>query len=351
MGTIFRCIAAVMLVASASMSLAAELHVGPGKAHATIEAAYAAAAGGDVILVHPLPDGRAYEKVALYLTKPVTIRGVGPERVKLSGKGFDYSGRGSTPRAMFQFNAGSDGSTLENFELSGAHNASHNGAGVRINQADRITVRNCAIHHNDMGAMSNSGEAGQAREQLFDRCVFHHNGDLSDPGYNHNLYLGGHSVTLRLCEVHSATTGHNVKSRAHITRLEYCHIHDSANRELDLVDAADTAAPGSDAFIIGCLIAKDPQCRGNRGVIHFGQDGGKARNGTLHVLNSTIVTPFISPVVELSAAGSRAQIAGNLIDRPSGTPMVTARGGARMSDVTIADNVDPSTLSGAAPRR
>ena len=38
---------------------------------------------------------------------------------------------------------------------SGAHNASHNGAGVRINQANDILVTHCEIHDNDMGVMSN----------------------------------------------------------------------------------------------------------------------------------------------------------------------------------------------------
>jgi hypothetical protein len=44
---------------------------------------------------------------------------------------------------------------LEGFELNGAHNATHNGAAVRINQANGVTIRDCLIHHSDMGIMSN----------------------------------------------------------------------------------------------------------------------------------------------------------------------------------------------------
>ena len=52
---------------------------------------------------------------------------------------------------------------------------------------------------------------------------------------------------MRGCEVHSSLTGHNVKSRAHRTVVEACYIHDSANREFDLVDdKAYTALAGSD---------------------------------------------------------------------------------------------------------
>ena len=231
--------------------------------------------------------------------------------VAISGQGFDYSGAGSTPRAIFQFNPGADNCTLEGFELSGAHNSSHNGAGVRINQANHVAIRNCSIHDNDMGIMSNGdGSLATAVDQRIEECRIYRNGDPTEPGYNHNLYLGGTSVTLRFCEIHHSLTGHNVKSRAHHTRVEYCYVHHSANREFDLVDAAETARPQSDAVLLGNIIVKDPKCSGNRAVIHFGQDGGKGHNGTLYLAFNTIVTPFISPVVELSAAGAKARLAG-----------------------------------------
>jgi hypothetical protein len=168
--------------------------------------------------------------------------------------------------------------------------------------------------------------------QWIEFCEIHHNGDPADPGYNHNLYLGGTSVTLRACEVHSSLTGHNVKSRAHHNRVEYCYIHDSANREFDLVDAADTAQPDSHAVLLGNIIVKDPNCGGNRSVIHFGQDGGKEHDGTLHLLFNTIVTPFMSPVVELSAPKAKAQLTGNLVwdagRRQNGPQLIAVRAGA-----------------------
>ena len=166
---------------------------------------------------------------------------------------------------------------------------------------------------------------------MIEFCEIHHNGDPADPGYNHNLYLGGTSVTLRACEVHSSLTGHNVKSRAHHNRVEYCYIHDSANREFDLVDAADTAQPDSHAVLLGNIIVKDPNCGGNRSVIHFGQDGGKEHDGTLHLVFNTIVTPFMSPVVELSAPKAKAQLTGNLVwdARPSAERTAVDRGSSR----------------------
>ena len=322
---------------------AATLEVGPGKPFARIEDANARAQAGDVILVYPRADGQPYQQTAVFVRQArLTFRGVpaaGERWVKIDGSGFDYSGRGSTPRAIFQFNAGTDHCVLEGFELTGAHNGSHNGAGVRINQANHVTVRNCSIHGNDMGIMSNGdGSLERGVNQLIEFCQIHHNGAPADPGYNHNLYLGGTSVTMRACEVHSSLTGHNYKSRAHFNRVEYCYLYHSANREFDLVDAADTARPGSHTVLLGNIIVKDPECRGNRSVIHFGQDGGRDHDGTLHLRFNTVVTPFMSPVVELSAPGAKAELIGNIVwdagQRQNGQRLIAVRAGARLENAS-----------------
>ncbi|MCC6125390.1 MAG: right-handed parallel beta-helix repeat-containing protein [Pirellulales bacterium] len=323
------------------------LEVGDGKPYSRIEDANAAAQRGDVILVHDLENDRPYEKVAVFVQKKnLTFRAApGEEKswVRLSGMDFDYSGNGGAPRAIFQFNRGADGCVLEGFELFGAHNESHNGAGVRINQANRTTIRRCSIHGNDMGIMSNGdGTSNTAADQRIEHCEIHHNGDTAEPGQNHNLYLGGTSATVSFCEIHSSLTGHNLKSRAHQLRMQYCFIHDSANREFDLVDAADTAEPESHALLRGNIIVKNPNCEGNRSVIHFGQDGGKDRDGTLYLYFNTIVTPFLAPVVELSAPGAKAELVGNLISngsaRQSNQQVANVRGGAQIQNLTGMQN-------------
>jgi len=231
-------------------------HTNLATAARSLEAAAALAQPGDTILAHPRSENQPYEKAALLVTCPrLVIRAATwPRgRVGLSGRGFDYHGAGRVPRAIVQFNPGGDDGLLEGFDLFGAHNQSHNGAGVRINQANRVTVRHCVLRDNDMGATSNGdGTAKAGADQQFENCVIHSNGDATHPGYNHNLYLGGASVTLLGCDVHSSLTGHNVKSRAHRTTVWACYVHDSANREFDLVDAAgDTTVPGSHAVLAG----------------------------------------------------------------------------------------------------
>jgi hypothetical protein len=346
-----RAITALALLAAALLRLGvavaethaapAEIHVGIGCDFTRIEDAVAAAAPGDKIIVHPLPDGAAYEKVALLIRKPnLTIEAAdGLAPIKLSGVGYDYSGAGSIPRAIIQFDPDGDNCTFDGFEMFGASNQSGNGAGARINQADNVTIRNCEIYDCEMGIMSNGAGSGDAANQLIDTCVLHDNGSPGDGGYSHNLYLGGFSVRLQNCEVYASVTGHNVKSRAHITEVIDCYVHDSANREFDLVDNVDyTTLPGSNALIQGCTITKALAMDGNRGVIHFGQDGGNEHNGTIRIVDTVITTTYISPVVTLSAAGAGASIENSTIlgggIQQSNKTLFAVNNGALLSNIT-----------------
>jgi hypothetical protein len=315
--------------------------VGPGKTYARIESAYQAASAGDSILVYPKATGASYDSVAVYLTKrKLVFLGIAAAggRVLMHGDGYDYSGAGSVPRAMFQFNPGADSCVVENFEISGCHNTSYNGAAFRINQVNDITIRNCHIHDNDMGIMSNGTvSANSAANQLIENCIVHDNGNQADPGYNHNFYVGGTSVIIRGCNVYAATTGHDIKSRAHITIVEGCYVHDCQNREFDLVDDNGvTTVPGSHALISGCVIVKATNTSGNKTTIHFGQDGGFDHNGTLYVVHSTIISPYISPIVDLSASGAGVSFTNSLVLDPSGIAsgqvLVSTRGGALISN-------------------
>ncbi|MDF1667855.1 MAG: right-handed parallel beta-helix repeat-containing protein, partial [Planctomycetota bacterium] len=341
---------------SGNVATAGVLEVGPGRQFPRIEAANKAARPGDTILVYPRKKGAAYEKVAVFVTKPrltfLAARKKKSPRVMLSGQGFDYSGKGSVPRGIFQFQKGSDGGTVKGFALTEAHNKSHNGAGVRINQANSITVTDCEIHHNDMGVQSNGdGTLKAGMHQLISHCKVHHNGNKKDPGYNHNFYLGGASAVIRFCEVFEPLTGHNIKSRAHFNLVEYNYIHDSLNREFDLVDGKETGLPGSHSILRGNIIVKAKPAKGNKGVIHFGQDGGKDHNGTLYLVHNTILSPYLSPVVELSAKNAKAEFYNNIIDS-AGTKqrkqvLLSVRKGASFKDCKVAFNWLGAAFKGA----
>ena len=300
-----------------ALAHAATLEVGDGKSFQRIEDAVLQAKSGDEIVVHAKDDGSPYRQpVLLVSTSKLTIRAADPKKnVVLDGDGFVYSGRGSLPRAIVQFDPTANGCTLDGFKLINARNESFNGAGVRINQASDIIIRNCEIRDNDMGIMSNGDSAKQTgSRQLIEKCKITDNGTTKDPGYNHNLYLGGTSVTVKNCEIARAVTGSNLKSRAHLNYIIGNHIHYSANRELDLVDAVGTTdVPGSDSFLIGNTIVKDPKCNGNKAVVHFGRDGKAVHDGTIWLVGNTIRTPFVSPVVVVSS-GLGVVFIDNVID-------------------------------------
>jgi hypothetical protein len=68
-------------VLTAAIAGAAELDVGPDKSYRRIEEALKAAAPGDTITVHPLPDGALYTRVALSIETPaLTIRAATAQR-------------------------------------------------------------------------------------------------------------------------------------------------------------------------------------------------------------------------------------------------------------------------------
>jgi len=307
--------ASVLLLAATAQ--AATFDVGPGKAITRLEDALKQAKPGDEIVVHAA-DAKAYTKTALLVrTQKLTIRAADKnQKVVLDGAGFDYSGRGSVPRAIVQFDPAASDCVLEGFELINARNSSNNGAGVRINQANNITIRNCMIRNNDMGIMSNGKATDKtAVNQLIEYCTVTKNGTEKHAGYNHNFYLGGTSVFVRGCEISDSVTGHNVKSRAHFNWFEYNRVSNSANREFDLVDGAGaTDQPDSHSVLLGNIITKKPKMTGNKSVIHFGKDVGTAHTGTLFLLHNTITTPYVSPVVDLSSDGASAVFINNKVE-------------------------------------
>ncbi|MDR0870154.1 MAG: right-handed parallel beta-helix repeat-containing protein [Planctomycetaceae bacterium] len=321
------------------------LEIGTGKPFQKIEEALKVAEEGDTLVIHPHSDGSPYRQPALLVrTSKITIRSATPDKpVVLDGTGFEYSGRGLVPRAIIQFDPDADGCTVEGLTLINARNKSFNGAGVRINQANNITVRRCVIQHNDMGIMSNGKVADNSgAEQMIEFCTVADNGTKEDPGYNHNLYLGGTSATVKDCTIARSVTGHNLKSRAHRNRIIHNRIEHSANRELDIVDEkGNTDVPDSDCFVIDNVIVKDPKCTGNRAVIHFGFDGNARRDGTLRLTGNTIITPFISPVADVNDGHGAEFINNKIDDNGTGQKGVLVLFHSRKMILSGKDNVVP----------
>jgi hypothetical protein len=286
---------------------AAVYHVGPGQSYPTI-ASVPTLKPGDVVEIEP-GEYQEYRKWKDDGTAehPITLRGVGASRPVIDGSGLDVTGAGAVPRALWQFEG--DHYVIENVEFRNACNG-QNGAGVRITGANDTVLRNCMIHNCEMGIMSDNND-----RLLIERCEIAFNGNPEHfNGYAHNLYLEGNRTTVRYSWIHDAIAGFNFKSRGHYTELLYNWIADSNEGELSLVDSDKTKPTGSNAVVIGNVIVSKPDRTGNHGkFIDWGQDVGGERNGTLFLLNNTLIagSPQIS-FLSSSSPGAKIEATNNV---------------------------------------
>lgn len=341
----------ILILSVLSPVLAAAVYeVGPGKALTSIGAVPALNAG-DTVNIHP----GTYNEVKKWTTSgtsgaPITIRGVGATRPLIDASGKTVSGSGSIPRGVFQI----EGShiVIEHLELANARNG-NNGAGIRITGgATNVTIRNCRIRDNDMGMISDNGDA-----ILVEQCEIDHNGTADFSGYSHNLYMGGGSVTFRGCHIHSATHGQNVKSRAHFTALLYNRIEHSQDGEVGLVDASETTTANSNAVMIGNVIISKNRGAGwnSSRFVLFGSESGNAHNGTLYFMHNTCIAAVTSNTfltishadADLVARNNLFTGSNNLVSLTAGASAIGS-GNWALTTATIPGGFT-GTVTGAAP--
>jgi hypothetical protein len=242
---------------------------------------------GDVIEVDPGTYTDACQLTASgTAAQPITMRGVAGPRPVFDATGLDLSGSGSVPRAIFQFNNASYW-VLEHLELTHAANASNNGAGFRVTAGGHdLTVRDCSIHDNQDGAMSD----GPSTITIEASDIFH-NG--ANDGQSHNLYLQGDTVRLVGNHIHDSVGGQNIKLRTRYIEIIANVIENAGNYEIDLIQGAYTSMPNANAVLIGNLLVRATSAANNSQTILFGTDNPgdttPSRNGALYALSNTFV--------------------------------------------------------------
>ena len=192
------CSFAALLLAVGAAS-ADTLKVGPNQKYAKPSEAFRAAKDGDVI---EIDSAGVYDgDVATITANRLTIRGVGPQRVKLPANGHDAGGK-----AIWVIK-GSD-ATVENIEFSGARVRDRNGAGIRP-EGRNLTVRNCRFYDCENGILGGAGEI------LIEYCEFEHCGPVPNPA-THSLYIGQSCTKLVFRYNYSTDViqGHLLKTRA-----------------------------------------------------------------------------------------------------------------------------------------
>jgi hypothetical protein len=282
------------LSASAAFGASREIHVavtgadnntgGVSDPYRTVKFAVSRAASGDTILVH---EG-TYDEVMKIQVAGITIRGAGSTRPVLDAAGLSVSGSSGDPRAIFQIEA--NNVVLDSLEMTNARNGD-NGAGVRIREdmvnVVSFTIQNCKITYCDMGM-----QGGSQGTTLVQGCEIAFNGTSLYNGYSHNFYMAGPgSIVVKGCYIHDSLYGQNFKSRAHYNELLYNWIADSNEGEVGPVDdATNTSKANSNMLMAGNTIISKPNRDGNSmKYVNFGNDGGKAHNGTLYAYNNTMI--------------------------------------------------------------
>jgi len=339
-----------LLPASAT---AATYEVGPGHPYAAIgEVPWESLLPDDLVLIHwrssPYREkwviGRSGAPGA-----PITVRGVpGPngERPVIDGNGaltrpaLDYWNedrglikvggssvpsdpmpghivieglevRSARPPYTFTDDSGSPGAYLDN------------AACIHVERGENVTIRDCELQDCGNGLFVSSSDSHVSRRILVEGNYIHDNG-IDGSIYHHNNYTAALGITFqhnRFGPLRPGCLGNNLKDRSGGLTIRYNWI-EGANRQLDLVDAEDSALIRSDpryaaTHVYGNVLI-ETEGSGNRQVTHYGGDSGSTdhyRKGTLHFYNNTVVSYRTdrTTLLRLSTNDERCDARNNLV--------------------------------------
>jgi hypothetical protein len=305
--------------------------------YATLSAAISGSGSGDTLSLSP---GLYVEDFPI-ITHSLTIEGTGgmaqlqtPNPTPTNGRAVLFVGGG----------AGAD-LTVTNLDISGAIDASDNGAGILFESGNgALTVSSSWIHGNQDGILT--GDTGAI---TITHSEIDHNGVApSNPryGYDHNVYVGtATSLTITDSYIHDALGGHEIKSRAAVTTITDNRIQDGPTAATSYsIDTPD----GGVVTITGNTIEKGPSSP-NSSAIHFGGEANPSQSpSSLIVQNNMLIND--------RAAGGRA-VLNQSQDANGHAYPITVTGntlygfgtlGANLPADTISDNTF-NTNSGAPP--
>lgn len=154
---------------------------------------------------------------------------------------------------------------------------------------------------------------------LAERSEFARNG--YGDGQSHNLYVGAIGrLGIVSSFFHSAKVGHNLKSRATVSRIELSYLMDGASgRSSYLADFPD----GGEVLLRGNLFHKGPRAE-NPNAIAFGAEGLKWPRNVLEMVHNTVVVGRPGGAFISIAAGTESvQLTANLF-ADSGDQRLTA---------------------------
>jgi hypothetical protein len=277
------------------------LQVGPGKQFASPCAAFAVAKPGNVV---EIDSSVSYVgDVCAWTVDNLTIRGVGGARARIDAGGKNSQGKGT-------WVISGKNTTIENIELSGASVPDQNGAAIR-QQGDNLTVRNCYIHDNEDGILTDSSSTSTITIE-YSEFAFNGFGD----GQSHNLYIGHiGKLIFQYNYSHHAKIGHLLKSRAAQNFILYNRLSDeatgTASYQIDLPN-------GGKSYVIGNVIEQGP-ANDNSTLVSYMAEGADPANPShqLFVVNNTFRNDAGSGTfIAVPASADAAVIKNNIFSGP-----------------------------------
>jgi hypothetical protein len=253
--------------------LAATLTVGPGQEYATIAAAIAASANGDIIDVL----AGTYINDFAEITTAITLRAVGG-RVVVKATEFLPNEKGIL---ITDTDVSITGFTFEGARIPAGQG--QNGAGIRY-QGGALSLTACYFHNNQEGLLADADPSGTIT--IVD-SEFADNGDRTGPGagYTHNIYVGAvAALDIEGSYFHGAHIGHEIKSRALVTVVNTTRVVDgptgTASYSIDLPN-------GGAVTISNDQIEQGPRSA-NPVMISYGEEGGIVSGSSLAVTGTLI---------------------------------------------------------------
>lgn len=246
------------------------LQVGPApRPYLTPSAASVEAQAGDII---EIAAGDYVGDVAVWRASDIVLCGEG------AGAALKANGKDAEGKGIWVIKG--DRVRVENMHFSGAKVSDNNGAGIRAEGKD-LTVRHSRFTENQNGILA--GERADSTITI-EHSQFIKNG--AGDGRTHNLYIGKiKRLNVRFSTLREAVVGHNLKSRAAETVLEYNRIMDGkdgrASYQVDIPN-------GGFAFLIGNVIQQGAEAE-NWTIVSYGAEGIEHKNNALYLVNNTVV--------------------------------------------------------------
>jgi MYXO-CTERM domain-containing protein len=202
-----------------------------------------------------------------------------------------------------------------------------NAASIYIERGENIVIRECIIRDSGNGLFIGAFN-GDTQHIRVERNWLYDNGNEGS-AFEHNSYTaaidivfeGNHYGPLR-----AGADGNNLKDRSAGLVVRYNWI-ESGNRQLDLVDAEDSAVlvghPSyGETFVYGNVLVEH-EGDGNSQIVHYGGDSGTEpdyRKGTLYFHNNTVLSTRDgnTTLLRLSTNAERADLRNNIVFATAG---------------------------------